>query len=117
MWAAAGPHDTTPVLEWLINAAAIVPWELEFSDAGIGASVAARTGWVALRGVMQTWGIDTQEKLPQWLQDEGYTSPRPDCHIAARAKEHRISAAVREDARVAPLEETYVAVVIAYCRL
>ena len=117
MWAAAGPHDTTPVLEWLINAATLVPGELEFSDARIGASVAARAGWVALRGVMRTWGIDTQEKLSRWLQDEGYTSPRPDCHIAARAQEHLIPAAVREDARVALLEETYVAVVNAYCRL
>ena len=53
--------------------------------------------------------IREQEDLTIWFRREGFPCAQLGNHISARAQEHLLTSACREDARVALLESVYVA--------
>ena len=112
MWAAAGGDANHPVLEWLENAARRVQEPMEFHGNQTTAEAAVREGWIALRSVLTTWGVTSQEQLTEWMVRQGLPRVSVGNHIAARAQELILEEAATVDARVALLEAAYVKVTI-----
>ena len=82
LWAASG-EDSVPVLDWLIEVAE----PIAFHGGNINPGAALQTGWLALRAVMRSWGVEAREGLSLWLQSHGFAATTPGNHIGARAQE------------------------------
>ena len=110
MWAAAG-GDTTPVLDWLVERMKSCEPVVHYGDS-MEASVAARTGWLALKGAMRSWGVHSREELSIWLRRQGFPGPAPGNHISARAQEFILTEGCSHDGRVTLLESSFVTLVL-----
>ena len=116
IWAAAGNESSTPVLEWLVEAAEQVPEPVEFHGGQAVPSVCAREGWAALRGALRSWGVADREDLSHWLGTQGFPRTSPGNHISARAQEFILGEATTLDARCASLEAVFVLVTLNVAR-
>ena len=76
------------------------------------ASVAARTGWLALRGAMRSWGVHSREELSTWLRRQGFPGLALGNHISARAQEFVLTEGCSHDGRVTLLESSFVTLVL-----
>ena len=116
LWAAAGDHESTAVLDWLRSAAQTFDEPLNTDGGDINGDAATRAGCTALRAAMRRWGVESAKRLARWLAEEGFPRTRAGAHISARAQEHVMMQAVRVDARAALLESVCVAVTLAFGR-
>ena len=112
MWAAAGGDDSTPVLDRLVERLVLCPQPLEHYGGHMAASVAVRTGWLALRDAMRSWGIQTREDLSTWLRSQGFPGPAPGNHFSARAQEFILTEVSSFDGRVTLLEAASITLVL-----
>ena len=90
------------MLDWLIEVASPIVEPIAFHGGNINPGAAIQTGWLALRAVMRSWGVEAREGLTLWLQSHGSQPRHQD--IGARAQEAVINEACAVDARVALLE-------------
>ena len=105
LWAAAGSSESTPAAyDFLMSLASRIRDPVEFHDNRLTAVDALRTGWVSLRAVLRTWGIQEREHLTAHLRRQGFPATQPGNHISARAQEALLSEACQVDARVALVE-------------
>ena len=112
MWAAASQEESCPLMEWLISATSTMSEPVHFHGGDLAPSVAVRVGWIALRQVMRSWGVESELELSTWLGNHGFPATRPGIHLNGRAQEYILNAGCREDARVALLECVFVALTL-----
>ena len=108
LWSAAGEDQSVPIVEWLATTASAIGEPVQFHGGQASGGDSLRTGWAALRSVMRSWGIHSQDQLTQWLRSRGFPATRPGHHISARAQEDLLHEGCNEDARVALLETVFV---------
>ena len=106
MWAAAGGDDTNPVLDWLVERLRSCDRVVHYGGS-MEASVAVRTGWLALRGAMRSWEVHSREELPIWLRRQGFPGPAPGNRISAQPQEFILT-----EGRVTLLESSFVTLVL-----
>ena len=87
IWAAAGNEPSTPILDWLVEAAEQVREPVEFHGGQAVPSVCAREGFAALRGVLRSWRVADRDDLSNWLGSQGFPRSTPGSHISARAQD------------------------------
>ena len=103
--AAAGSSESAPAaFDFLMSLTSRIRDPVEFHDNRLTAVDALRTGWVSLRAVLRTWGIQEREHLTAHLRRQGFPATQPGNHISARAQEPLLSEACQVDARVALVE-------------
>ena len=109
-----GPHqrsgnaESVPVLDLITQMCQRIREPLTVFESNLTATEAVGLGWASLREVFRRWNIREQEDLTIWFRREGFPGAQPGNHISARAQEHLLTSACREDARVALLESVYV---------
>ena len=104
---AASGEDSVPVLDWLIEVAFPIVEPIAFHGGNVNPGAAIQTGWLALRAVMRSWGVEAREGLSLWLQSHGFAATTPGNHTSARAQEAVINEACAVDAQVALLERLF----------
>ena len=112
MWGAAGNAESVTVLDWITLMCQRIREPLTFFESNLTATEAVELGWFSLREVFRRWNIREQEDLTIWFRREGFHGAQPGNHISARAQEHLLNSACREDARVALLKSVYVGITL-----
>ena len=116
IWAAAGNEPSTPILDWLVEAAEQVREPVEFHGGQAVPSVCARDGFAALRGVLRSWRVTDRDDLSNWLGSQGFPRSTPGSHISARAQDFIFGEASVVDARCLLLEAVFVLVTLNVAR-
>ena len=65
------------MLDWLIEVASPIVEPIAFHGGNINPGAAIQTGWLALRAVMRSWGVEAREGLTLWLQSHGFAATTP----------------------------------------
>ena len=105
MWGAACSSGLAPAaFDHLMSMASRIRDPVDFHDNRLSAVDALRAGWVLLRAVFRSWGIQDREHLTAHLRRQGFPATQPGNHISARAQEVLLAEACQVDGRVALLE-------------
>ena len=77
---------------------------------------AVMAGWEALQLALNTTGIESVERLSEWVSGQGFPQPRWGAHFCGRAQERLLNSAAHINARVTCLESAFVQVVLQACQ-
>ena len=92
LWGASGVDATTPVLDMLVSTVSGVSEPIQFHGSDISATEAVRVRWTALRGVLRTWGVDTQLQLSKLAVEPGVRgNPAWSPHSGASTRTHFVT--------------------------